>query len=366
MGIGNENSGGNEEQASVRSHSELLVREACTFLETVAASSSLTAEANSKVLVSLLTPLDALQRNGALFENANVILIACTYMKAMSSMIEKGAVSSSLVNAMVQFSIDLLSKGDEQTLLDVAEGMLATCLSNDAITNPRQESIALDMARQGKWKAWAIIVASCPSALNKSLHVAREALADFQDPVRHVGALLAIRNILQGVDATTSPVVGLVLKETGSSCLGLFKAYATVAIPIKDFEINRMVVSADVMKIIMISLQSLSGQENEQLVAYLTVVFELLVDVIQYNGLPNQASPQPGANPLLGRLAAHSIVHVARTTPVAFKETVAGFTSSPNGRAILEFAVRAEISGYAAVAGVAPPKKKLNLKSFHK
>jgi hypothetical protein len=110
----------------------------------------------------------------------------------------------------------------------------------------------------------------------------------------------------------------------------------------------------------------LSVRENEQLVAYLTVVFDLLVDVIHYNGLPNQSSPQPGANPLLGRLAAHSIVHVARNTPVAFKETVAGLTSSPNGRAILEFAVRAEMSGYAAVSGVAPPKKKLNLKSFQR
>ena len=366
MVIGNENAGGSKEHTSVRSHSDQLVREACTFLETVAASTSMTAEVNAKVLVALLTPLDALQRNVALLENDHVIPIAVTYMKAMTFMIEKGTASSSLVNAMLQFSIDLLSKGNEQALQVVAEGMLATCLSNDAITKSRQENIALAMVRQGKWKAWAIIGIRCPSALSKSLHVARAALADFQNPGTHMGALEATRNIVQGVDATMSPVVGLVLKETGPSCLGLFKAYATVAIPIKDFETNRMVVCADVMKIIMIAFQSLSGRENEELIAYLNVIFDLLVDVIHYNGLPNQASPQPGANPLLGRMAAHSIVHVARTTPVAFKETVAGFTSSPNGRAILEFAVRAEMSGYAAVAGVAPPKKKLNLKSFQK
>lgn len=357
MGIG---------ETSIATHSEQLVGEACTFLETVAASTSINADVNSKVLLALLTTLEAFQRNGPSTENALVTPIAVTYLKAMTSMIEKGSASSSLVNAMVQYSIDLLSNGYQPMLQVVAEGMLATCLSNDTTTKSRQENIALDMVLQGKWKAWAIVCIRCPSALSKSIHVAREALADLQAPARHLGALDAIRNILQGVDATTRPVAGLVMKETGSSCLGLFKAYATVAFAIKDFETNRMVVSTDAMKIIMIAYQILSPGENEQLVAYLTVVFDLLVDVIQYNGLPNQASPQPGANPLLGRLAAHSIVHVARTTPVAFKETVAGLTSSPNGRAILEFAVRAEMTGYAAVSGVAPPKKKLNLKSFQR
>lgn len=366
MGIGDESARGSEDETSIPRYSEQLLGEACTFLETVAASTFITAEANSKVLVALLTTLEAFQRNGPSLENRFVIPIAATYLKAMTSMIDKGSASSALVNAMVQFSIDLLSNGEEPMLRVVAEGMLATCLRNDTTTKSRQENIALAMVRQGKWKAWAIICTRCPSALSKSIHVAREALADFQVPARHLGALDALRNILQGVDAGTSTVSDLVMKEAGSSCLRLFKAYATVSIPIKGFEANRMSVSTDVMKIIMTAYQSLSVRENEQLVAYLTVVFDLLVDVIHYNGLPNQSSPQPGANPLLGRLAAHSIVHVARNTPVAFKETVAGLTSSPNGRAILEFAVRAEMSGYAAVSGVAPPKKKLNLKSFQR
>jgi hypothetical protein len=365
IGLGQLEGGDGEEHRPAQLPSDQLVVEACKFVETVAASMAVTAEVESNLLVTLLTPLDALQRNSVSLESANVVRVIVANMKAMTSMIDKGSTKASLVNAMLQFSIELLSRDMCEELRIAAESMLAICLSNDAITKSRQQSIAIAMAQHGKWKAWSIIGSRCPSALSKSLTVTREALEDLQDPARHVGALEAVRTILQDVDAASSPVVGTVLQEIGASCLGLFKAYATLALPIKDLEANRMAVSADAMKIIMVSYQSLSAGENQPLIAYLSVIFDLLIEVIQYNGLPNQTSPQVGANPMLGRLAAHSIVHVARTTPVAFKETVAGLTLA-HARAVLEFAVRAEMSGYAAVAGATPQKKKLNLKSFQK
>jgi hypothetical protein len=355
---------GEDEQSIAPDHQ--LVGEASKFMETVAASTSAIAEAGSDLMVALMTPLDALQRNYLSLENANVVTIVVTHLNAMSTMINKGSVSSSLVNAMLQFSIELLSRADKAELCAAAEDLLATCLSHDVITRPRQHLIALEMSRQGKWKAWSIICSRCPSALSVTLSVADEALSDFQDSAKHLGALAAVRAILQSVDAATSPVVGQAMQGIGASCFGLFKVYATLSLPIKDLDANRMAVSTDVMKIMMICYQCLSAAANEQLIAYLSAMFDLLIEVIQYNGLPNQASPQASASPILGRLAAHFIVHVARTTPLAFKDSVAGLTSPNHGRAILEFAVRAEMSGYATVAGVAPPKKKLNLKSFQK
>jgi hypothetical protein len=203
-------------------------------------------------MVALMTPLDALQRNYLSLENENVVTVVVTHLNAMSTMINKGSVSSSLVNAMLQFSIELLSRADKAELCAAAEDLLATCLSHDVITRPRQHLIALEMSRQGKWKAWSIICSRCPSALSVTLSVADEAVSDFQDSAKHLGALAAVRAIMQSVDATTSPVVGQAMQGIGASCFGLFKVYATLSLPIKDLDANRMAVSTDVMKIMMI------------------------------------------------------------------------------------------------------------------
>jgi hypothetical protein len=59
--------------------------------------------------------------------------------------------------------------------------------------------------------------------------------------------------------------------------LGLFKVYTrTLSLPINDLDANRLTVSTDVMKIMMICYQRLSAAANEQMVAYLSVIFDLL------------------------------------------------------------------------------------------
>merc|ERR1712232_1208845 len=125
-------------------------------------------------------------------------------------------------------------------------------------------------------------------------------------------------------------------------------------------ETHRASVCKDTMNIIRLSFQHVSTSQMHT-VPYLSIIFEILIAVIQYNGLPNQISPQTGANPVLGRLAAQAIVHVARTTPQPFKEVLGEL--EPHPRAILEFAFRSEMDGYAEV-NIGPKKKKLNLKSY--
>lgn len=362
LGIGLKVAGGNAKNVS-----DTLVSEACKFLEVVAASTSISSETESAVLVALVTPLDAIQRKVVSLEAGRVINVVASHINAMRSLIEQGTAKSSLVNAMLEFSTEILSRSlTDASLTVAAESMLGTCLSDESITLARQQTIAQEMAKHGKWKAWAIIGTQCPGALTKSLSVAATAIENVADSKGHVEALAAVRTILQSADPSTNPVVGILFQGVGGSCLGLFKAYANLALPtIKDLETNRMSVCADSMKIIMASYQCVVATAPDNVGAYLSIVFDALIDVIQFNGLPNQASPQVGANPVFGRLAAQAIVHVARTTPVAFKETVGTAMESPQKRAILEFAVRAEMSGYAT-AGPAPEKKKLNLKSFKK
>jgi hypothetical protein len=121
------------------------------------------------------------------------------------------------------------------------------------------------------------------------------------------------------------------------------------------------------MKVVMSAYQNLvaTGVDDTQMAAFLSVIFEVWTAVIQFNGLPNQPAPNAGADANLGRLSAQAIVHVARTSPVAFKTSVAEGLSD-HGRALLEFSVRAEMSGYAAAPTQAPAKKKLSLQGFKK
>jgi hypothetical protein len=353
-----------EEFFDISSVNEQLVSEACSFVEVVAELGVRDSGVESSLLNTLLTPLDAIQGGNLSLARSGVTHIVTSLMKATTSVIKTGNAKSSLVDATLLFSTEMLSRDLPPDLKVASESLLGSCLNDESITAARQQSIALEMAQHGRWNAWSIIVNCCPSALPLSLKSVAMALEDQQNESHHTEALSSIRGILQRVDAATNPVVGIVLAGVGAPCFALFKGYATLALPLRNMEKNRMNVCADTMKIIMASYQHVSSTRETQLVLFLSLIFEVLIDAIQYNGLPNQASPRTGANPILGRLSAQAIVHVARTTPSAFKETVAALDGHP--RALLEFAVRAEMSGYASTGAAGTEKKKLNLASFQK
>ena len=107
--------------------------------------------------------------------------------------------------------------------------------------------------------------------------------------------------------------------------------------------------------------QYVSDVGEEEINGFLLIMFDTLIKTLRFNGLPNHPPPQAGSDPTIGRMCAQAILHVARTTAVAFKACVGSMAD--HDRAVLEFAVRAEMSGYATAAS-APAKKKLNLKSF--
>jgi hypothetical protein len=101
---------------------------------------------------------------------------------------------------------------------------------------------------------------------------------------------------------------------------------------------------------------------NKSLV--LSILFETLLAILRFNGLPNHPSPQSDGDEALGRMSAQSILHIARTTLVPFKASMASL--SDHDRGLLEFAVRAEMTGYVVQGQAAPVKKKLNMGSFKK
>mmetsp|Transcript_9651 Transcript_9651/g.14377 ORF Transcript_9651/g.14377 Transcript_9651/m.14377 type:complete len:125 (-) Transcript_9651:34-408(-) len=109
-------------------------------------------------------------------------------------------------------------------------------------------------------------------------------------------------------------------------------------------------------------LPEVKAQFDADLASYLSVIFETLVSVITYNGLPNQQNDSnAGADCLLGQMCSQFFVHVLRASPASFKLCVGNLNDT--SRSVLESSVRAALSGYA-VQPSAPTRKKLNIKTF--
>merc|ERR1719203_2555113 len=96
------------------------------------------------------------------------------------------------------------------------------------------------------------------------------------------------------------------------------------------------------------ALQYLSSvsKEDSKFVLFISTMFEILIEIISFNGMPNHPTGKDGADETIGRMCAQVFVHVARTIPMMFKSTVT--VISPESRVVLEAAVRADMSGYAA------------------
>lgn len=359
-----------KEASLVATMSHELVVEACKFIEVLAASVATSDGVESAFLLAVLTPLDALQKGDLLFVSPLMVNIVSSSLKAVQQFIKQAeSGKDALVNAMLQLSVDIVSGSTTAPapVIAAAELLLTECLDNDAIPISLHRELARQMATNGKYEAWALIVShsSDGTALSHSLPQLKTTMSEVSVVKKHLPALTAIRRVINNINVP-SHLVDIIMQGVGAQVLGLLKAYGTLSIPDKEAVDHRLNACADCMKVIMTAYQNLLANSavESQMAAFLSVVIEVWTCVIAYNGLPNQASPQPGADPALGRLSAQAIVHVARLSPEAFKTCMA--TLSDQGRALLEFAVRADMSGYATTTTQAPVKKKLSLQSFAK
>ena len=102
------------------------------------------------------------------------------------------------------------------------------------------------------------------------------------------------------------------------------------------------------------------SKEEGKAVSFILTLFEVLVESISFNGMPNYPAGKVGGDESIGKMCAQVFVHVARSSPILFKSTVT--MMSMESRAVLESAVRADMSGYAAPK--LETKKKISLKGF--
>jgi hypothetical protein len=339
-----------------------LVEMTCSFLAALSGSSIMAEDKDSTLLLSLLRPLDQLQRSSATLSEESTAMVASACLNAVGGIIVKPSTTKPLVDAMVALIIAMASNSEAPSSVKTAiRSLLKGCLLHQGIGVKEKSSIAAALARAGDWDAWSVVARLDEgAAAGQSLKVLQGVLLDSNRPEQQLAAIEQISLLLQSAPPP-NPLVGRVVYGIGAEVLSLFQAYATQNV-LKRVQSERPKACATCMKIALATYQQFASDAGEEeLAGFLVVMFHAFIAILRYNGVPNHPPPQAGSDPAIGRMCAQAILHIARTTAVPFKTCMARMVD--HDRAVLEFAVRAEMSGYATAAP-APAKKKLNLKSF--
>jgi hypothetical protein len=346
-----------------------LVGTASSLLTVVAVLSSSSNDdfESSRFLLTILGPLDLLQKGDIDLSNELAKTVVASCMTSTAKIIENGAVSAGLVKAMISLVMSLSSREEKvpEVVRVSSQQLLKQCVAHESVTISQQSGICVKLATVRDWGTWSVLVKEKDGTIaEKSLIEFEKALLNPSYTGEQLTALSAIRSLIQS-SPIPSIFVGRLVSALGAEILSVFQAYGTLTNKSSEIQSQRFNACADCMKVALAAYQQFSADCSEEKVSqFLAVLFEVFIAIIRFNGLPNHPAPQGAlSDASIGRMCAQAITHVARTTPVPFKVCMNDL--SEHDRAVLEFAVRGEMSGYAAAAP-APAKKKLNLKGFTK
>jgi ABC-type transporter Mla MlaB component len=336
------------------------------------------------LLVSLLTPLEFMSGKKDVLKQESMDMIVSTCFSGLCHLIRRSKATDGMVRTLLDFVLKNVFADSVQhpdSVQGSAKALLRECLIHASITAKDRRRISLDLAKSGKWDAWGVVFSVDEGrAASQSLEVASSALSNVDNSVSQLAALAAVRSIIQSC-TPPSASIGRLMRIVGADVLGILYSYGTCSVPsnalasrqtacadaMKTTLVTFQQISSDAMKTTLVTFQQISSDtsgDDGPIVQFLSVFFEMLLAVMRFNGLPNHPSPQALGDPALGRMSAQAVLHSARTAPAPFKTCVAELAE--HDRTLLEFAVRAEMTGYQVQSQHAPEKKKLNLNNFKK
>jgi hypothetical protein len=338
---------------------------ACDLLKRVSGD-----DKSSAILVALLSPLELVQDDGVnLDDKLNAKIVASCIGSVTGLIGAPDGGKSSLGKVMLPLAVKILSdkKATSNAQLQ-AQGrdLLRACLDKGTTSEGTRSQIATEMANAANWEAWAVVCSlDDATTATESLSTVKRYLANCSNLTVQLEALSAIK----GLAAARQPPNDLIGRVVFSVCpevLCMMASFATLNVP-TNAKTHRTAVSADCMKIALVALGQVQadGSSDEIVVGFLTVLFETFITVLRFNGIPNHPKPQAQSDPAIGRMCAQAMLHVARTSPDPFKTCLANLAD--HDRAVVEFAVRGEMSGYAtqsSAPAAAAPKKVISLKGF--
>lgn len=344
--------------------------ETCNFFQHIASSQVAASKDRAALLLIVLTPLDLLQKKEIDYGDSHIDTVIATCLNAARCLISHESTENSFVKSMAQVALEvhMTDKTIPEKVHEAARVLLGQCLFHEAVGPKERRQISYQLAQAGSWETWSIVCAAddAASASVSSMKVLQAVLLDSTKPDNQLDALAALRQLLQ---TPNSDLVGRIMAGVGPEILHCFKMFGTLE---TDTALSRIVqkrratACTETMKIILVVLQQLIADqvEERELMAFLMVFFEYMNLVLRFNGLPNHPPPKTGSDAALGKMSAQAILHIAKTAPTVFKSTLAILPESE--RAVLEYAVRGEMTGYANTSANAPAKKKISLKGFKK
>lgn len=349
----------------------ILMQQACGFIEDLCKSSEGVVTDLALLSHSVMKPLVALQEKQIkLHANYSIILSSCIRSSIALLFCQKEEDRMQLEKALVQLSLSTLKEMSvhpelNKELKDPCLSLLRSCSNDTSLKAEEWGAIATYSVSNELWDAWAIICASLPPGfgIKSSINAMKGALGDLDNTSRHFGAIVALREAMHSAGTEDPSLVCFVLHHVGFEVLQLLRAYSLRLSPVHGFDENRVKVCAEAVKVNMIAFQYLStaGGEGDTTASFLLALFQVLVESVSFNGLPGNllGTKNAGADENIGRMCAQVFVHVVRSNPLIFKSTISAMAAE--SRTVLENAVRADMSGYAAPKR---EKKKLSLKGF--
>lgn len=313
---------------------EIIMTDARKLLQTYCEVEWLSDKSVDHLLSHLLKPLDLLVKGELKLDLSQQQATVAACLSCIRSLIQKGRGSTKLPPALLRLiQMELLSAETPASLESDILELFRCCLHK--VCSPMQRQVARSLVEQQSWKAWVVATTVCESAVLKDSLVCMQSKLFTDDPLPALSTIQIADKKAQGFLA--------------ADIIKLVYTMGTKANPDQK-------VFAAALKIIL-SIYSRLATTPDELVAFLTIVFEVLIAIIRFNGLPNHPA---NGDTALGQMSTKTIVHVARTTPVEFKNSLLHVTSE--SKTLLEFSVRADMNDYA----VATVKKKLDLKGFRK
>ena len=341
-----------------------LIKQSCGLIEDLCQLHHVRVDL-SIITRAVLYPLVALQEK-RMIESDGASIITTSCLKASLSILHSHPVEGrgEYERAVVQIILTLAkdaSRRDEE-IKATCLLLLQTCCKVTTMPHEDWGQISSFAASNWMWDAWAIICSTLPPGYGilYSIDAINTSLGDLHSRQRHTSALVALRLALQSIgDTIDSSLLCYVLRSAGYEILQLFRAHALCQLDGVDE--TRLTVCAESIKLNLMAFQYLSSSHVEEgtVASFISTFFEILIEGISFNGIPNNPSGNAGADEVIGRMCAQVFVHVARTSPMIFKSTLS--VIAPESRTILESAVRADMSGYSSKADT---RRKISLKGF--
>jgi hypothetical protein len=274
-------------------------------------------------------------------------------------------VSAAVLLAFCIHELSFLNDGSNKIVPAYESAVLAllrTSFSNQLTSDDRQRCIIYKSAVDKRWKIWLATSLSVrnPANITSSVPLLKARLSNYEETETIQSILSAVAQLASD-RAEYIPYLNFYL---GHQIVEVLLMFGVCRLNLYG---SRLAVCSDIIKFLILSFQFMDhfGHYDRESTLYLALVLELMVSIVQFNGLPNDTpNINVNADASLGRLCAQAFVSLARYSPSRLKESMMHL--SIDQTLVVESAIRADIAGYKKVASTNTLRKKIDLKGYMK